>query len=111
MKLSSLQTLTDLKALPTIKPLFTKKISITNRYLSEIDLLLHCSNICLFARRLIDDEITVNNKELSLNLAIREIKRLPNLWKNNNYFDNPILKSEAKKTKKEIGIKPKHLKH
>ena len=113
MKLNSLQTLRELKSvrsLPSIKPMIYKRVRIDKSYLSDIALLNHSSSICLFAMRLLHDEIKVKNKGQSLQVAINEISKLNSiLSKDDYYLMSDYTHKDTKKLYKEIGLKAKHL--
>lgn len=112
MRLNSLQSLKELKQLrsvPTLKPLIIKKIFIDKSNLSQIELISHSSSLCLFAMRILRDEITVKNRAEILAMTMAEIMKLSSMLSKNNY-EETISHKEAKETFKQIGLKPKHIK-
>lgn len=113
MALNNLQTLRELKSLgslPTIKPMIYKRVTIDKSRLSDIALLNHSSSICLFAMRLLHDEIKVKDKEQSLQIALNEISTLNALLSKDDYYlMSDYTKKDTKKLYKEIGLKAKHL--
>jgi len=113
MKLNSLQSLRELKKLdnvPQMKPLFTSRVIIAKDKLSEIELLNHSSSLCLFAMRIIRDEIFVNNSNEVLNMAMKEVKMINTLLSKANYYEEAtITHKEVKKTFKRLGLKPRHI--
>lgn len=115
MKLNSLQTLRELKSVgsvSTIKPMIYKRLTIDKSRLSEIDLILYSTNLCLFSARILRDEIQVKNREGTLNAVSKEILKLNSiLSKKDYYLHSDFTKQETKKIYKEIGLKPKHIEH
>lgn len=112
MKLNSLQTLRELKSvgsLPSIKPMIYKRVTIDKSRLSDIALLNHSTNLCLFAMRLLHDEIKVKNKGQSLQVALNEILKLNSIISKDDYYLNDYTNKDTKKIYKEIGLKAKHL--
>ena len=111
MRLNSLQSLKELKQLrsvPTLKPLIIKKIFIDKSNLSQIELISHSSSLCLYAMRILRDEITVKNRAEILAMTLKEIKKLGTMLSKNNY-EETITHKEAKETFKQIGLKPRHI--
>ncbi len=95
-----------LKQLLRLKPLIKKEA--VDKELSQIELLLHSTNINLFAMRLIHDEIIVPNKAEILAMTMAEIRRMHTMlhvWDE----EDSITCKDAKQTFKRLGIKPKHL--
>ncbi len=112
MKLNSLQTLRELKSvgsLKSIKPMIYKRVTIDKSRLSDIALINHSSSLCLFAMRLLHDEIKVKNKEQSLQAALKEIKKLNFVISRDDYHLHDYTNKDTKKIYKEIGLKAKHL--
>ena len=97
-----------LKQLLSLKPLIKKEA--VDKELSQIELLLHSTNINLFAMRLIHDEIIVPNKAEIMAMTLAEIRRMHTMMHVNNEEDSITCK-DAKATFKRLGIKPKHLAH
>lgn len=112
MKLNSLQSLRELQSVgsvPTIKPLNYKRVTI-DRSLSQIELLNYSSSLCLFAMRLLHDEIQVQNKDRKLQTVIKEISKLNNLLHKDDYYIHlEYTHKNTKKFFKEIGLKPRHV--
>ena len=114
MKLNSLQTLRELKSvgsLPSIKPMIYKRVAIDKSRLSDIALINHSSSLCLFAMRLLHDEIKVKNKEQSLQIALKEIKKLNFVISRDDYYLHDYTNKDTKKIYKEVGLKPRHIEH
>ena len=71
--------LTNLKSLPiksNLKPLTNQnKPNRSNKYLTEIEMILYSSNLCYFAHKLYYDEIKVKNKSpTQLALVLQKYK-------------------------------------
>jgi len=113
MKLNSLQSLrelNELKGVPPLTPLFTTRVIFVKNKLSEIELLNHSSSLCLFAMRVIRDEIFVKNRENVLNMAMKEVKTLNTLLSKDNYYEEATITHKAvKETFKRLGLKPRHI--
>ncbi len=113
MKLNSLQAIRELKSvgsLPSIKPMIYKRVTIDKSRFSAIELLNHSSSMCLFAMRLLHDEIKVTNKTQSLQIAMNEILKLNSIISKDDYYlMSDYTKKDTKKSYKEIGLKAKHL--
>ena len=97
-----------LKQLLRLKQLIKKEA--VDKELSQIELILHSTNINLFAMRLLHDEIIVPNKAEIMAMTLAEIKRMHTMMHVNNEEDSITCK-DAKATFKRLGIKPKHLAH
>lgn len=113
MKLNSLQSLRALKqikGIPQIKPLIKTTVTIDKSNLSQIELISHSSSLCLYAMRILRDEIKVKNKAEISAMALKEIKKLNTILSKDNYYEETISRKEAKETFKRIGIKSRHLK-
>lgn len=96
-----------LKQLHRLKGLVKKEAM--DKELSQIELLLHSTNVNLFAMRLIHDEIIVPNKAEIMAMTLAEIKRMHTMlhvWDE----EDSITCKDAKETFKRLGIKPRHLK-
>ena len=96
-----------LKQLHRLKGLVKKEA--VDKELSQIELLLHSTNINLFAMRLIHDEIIVPNKAEIMAMTLAEIRRMHTMlhvWDE----EDSITCKDAKQTFKRLGIKPKHIK-
>lgn len=114
MKLNSLQSLRELKELksvPSLKPVSKTRVTLRKNTLSETEFILHSANLCLFAMRILQDEIFVNNREEVLNMAMQEVKKINTLLSKDNYYEETtITHKEVKKTFKRLGLKPRHIK-
>ena len=112
MRLNSLQSLgalKQIKGIPQLKPLIRTVATIDKSNLSQIELLLHSTNVNLFAMRLLHDEIIVPNKAEILAMTMAEIRRMHTMlhvWDE----EDSITCKDAKQTFKRLGIKSKHLK-
>lgn len=107
MRLNRLQTLGDLKQLkrmPILKPLITKKTFIVRGNLSQIQLIQYSTSLGLLAARILRNEIIVPNKENVLNMTIAEIHKLYRMMQRNNP-EETITRKEAKATFRSIGLK------
>jgi NADH:ubiquinone oxidoreductase subunit K len=96
-----------LKQLHRLKGLVKKEA--VDKELSQIELLLHSTNVNLFAMRLIHDEIIVPNKAEIMAMTLAEIRRMHTMlhvWDE----EDSITCKDAKQTFKRLGIKPKHIK-
>lgn len=96
-----------LKQLHRLKGLVKKEA--VDKELSQIELLLHSTNVNLFAMRLIHDEIIVPNKAEIMAMTLAEIRRMHTMlhvWDE----EDSITCKDAKQTFKRLGIKSKHLK-
>lgn len=112
MRLNSLQSLKELKQIkgvPQLKLLIRTIVTIDKSNLSQIALISHSSSICLFAMRILRDEITVKNRAEILAMTMAEIMKLSSMLSKNNY-EETITHKEAKETFKKIGLKPRHIK-
>ena len=112
MRLNSLQTLGELnklKGIPQLKPLIRTIVTIDKSNLSQIALINHSASLCLYAMRILRDEIRVKNKAEILAMTLREIKKLGTMLSKNNY-EETITHKEAKETFKQIGLMPRHIK-
>ena len=97
-----------LKQLHRLKGLVKKEA--VDKELSQIELILHSTNINLFAMRLLHDEIIVPNKAEIMAMTMKEIRRMHTMlhvWDE----EESITCKDAKQTFKRLGIKPKHLAH
>ena len=96
-----------LKQLHRLKGLVKKEAM--DKELSQIELLLHSTNVNLFAMRLIHDEIIVPNKAEIMAMTLAEIRRMHTMlhvWDE----EESITCKDAKQAFKRLGIKPKHIK-
>lgn len=96
-----------LKQLHRLRGLIKKEA--VDKELSQIELLLHSTNVNLFAMRLIHDEIIVPNKAEIMAMTMAEIRRMHTMlhvWDE----EDSITCKDAKQTFKRLGIKPKHIK-
>ncbi|NBL00976.1 MAG: hypothetical protein EOM50_23870 [Erysipelotrichia bacterium] len=94
-----------------VKPLTDKQVS--NAKPSEKAYTLpdgcHSSSLCLYAMRILRDEITAKNRDSILAMTLNEIRKLNTiLSKNDN--EETLTHKEAKETFKRIGLKPRHIK-
>ncbi len=113
MRLNSLQSLgalKQIKGVPQLKPLIRTIVTIDKSNLSQIELISHSSSLCLYAMRILRDEITVKNRAEILAMTMAEIRRMHTMMHVNNNEDSITCK-DAKETFKRLGIKPKHLAH
>lgn len=114
MKLNSLQSLKHMRGLrdiPSLKPLIKTSVTPSKGTLSEIEVILHSTNLCYFTMRLLRDEIFVNNRDKVLNMAMQEVKNINALLSKSNYDEETTLShKEVKETFKRLGIKPRHIK-
>ena len=95
-----------LKQLLRLKQLIKKEA--VDKELSQIELILHSTNINLFAMRLLHDEIIVPNKAEIMAMTLAEIKRMHTMlhvWDE----EDSITCKDARQTFKRLGFKPKHL--
>lgn len=112
MRLNSLQSLgalKQIKGVPQLKPLIRTIVTIDKSNLSQIELISHSSSLCLFAMRILRDEITVKNRAEILAMTMAEIMKLSSMLSKNNY-EETITHQEAKETFKKVGLKSKHIK-
>ncbi len=96
-----------LKQLHRLRGLVKKEA--VDKELSQIELILHSTNVNLFAMRLIHDEIIVPNKAEIMAMTLAEIRRMHTMlhvWDE----EDSITCKDAKQTFKRLGIKPKHIK-
>ncbi|MCX6052779.1 MAG: hypothetical protein NTZ60_09750 [Campylobacterales bacterium] len=94
----------------TIKPMIYKRVTIDKSLLSQIELLNYSSSLCLFAMRLLHDEIQVPNKDIKLQTVIKEISKLNSLLHKDDYYLHlEYTDKNTKKFFKEIGLKQKHI--
>lgn len=114
MKLNSLQSLKHMRGLrdmPSLKPLIKTSVTPSKGTLSEIEVILHSTNLCYFTMRLLRDEIYVNNRDKVLNMAMQEVVHYNRLLRKENYYDETIIThKQVKETFKRLGIKPRHIK-
>lgn len=103
-----------LKQLANIKPLqgLKKESRITKvNFLNEMDLILYSTNLCLFAARILRNEIKVNNSDIVLSMVNKEVYNLSNLMSKNDFIlDSNYTKKETIAFFKKVGLKPKHIK-
>lgn len=95
-----------LKQLHRLRGLIKKEA--VDKELSQIELLLHSTNVNLFAMRLLHDEIIVPNKAEILAMTMAEIRRMHTMlhvWDE----EESITCKDAKQTFKRLGIKSNHL--
>lgn len=115
MKLNSLGTLRELESIGTIqsiKPMIYKRVTIDKSRLSEIELILYSTNLCLFSARILRDEIQVKNREGTLNAVTKEILKLYSILSTKDYYlHSDYTKQDTKKFFKDVGIRAEHLKH
>lgn len=115
MKLNSLGRLRELESIgsiQSIKPMIYKRVTIDKSRLSEVELILYSTNLCLFSARILRDEIQVKNREGTLNAVTQEILKLYTLLsKEDFYMHSDYTKKDTKKFFKSVGLKPKHIKH
>ena len=112
MRLNSLQSLgalKQIKGIPQLKPLIRTIVTIDKSNLSQIELISHSSSLCLYAMRILRDEITVKNRAEILAMTMAEIRRMHTMMHVNNNEESITCK-DAKQTFKRLGIKPKHIK-
>jgi len=113
VRLNSLQTLgalKQIKGIPQLKPLVTKRVRLCKNILSDLEVILHSQNLCLFTMRILRNEIFVNNRDEVLNMAMKEVIRYNRLFQKENYYEETtITHKQVKETFKRIGIKPRHL--
>ena len=103
--------LTNLKSLPiksNLKPLTKQnKPNRSNKYLTEIEMILYSSNLCYFAHKLYYDEIKVKNKSVVMNNLHSELYKLNKILslKEDWYsLDTALTKKEQKENFKRFGI-------
>jgi len=107
--LQSLGALKQIKGVPQLKPLIRTTVTIDKSNLSQIELISHSSSLCLYAMRILRDEITAKNRDSILAMTLNEIRKLNTiLSKNDN--EETLTHKEAKETFKRIGLKPRHIK-
>lgn len=106
MKLTKIQTIQKLEKLI---PLKNKEVD-RNKYLDEMDIILYSTNLCLYASRISNDEIKVNNKYEVLNKLNIEINNLYNLLSKKDFIQASIYTQKSKKEfLKSVGLKTKHI--
>lgn len=105
MKLTKIETIQKLEKLTPIK---NKEVD-RNKYLDEMDIILYTTNLCLYASRVANDEIKVNNKYEVLNKLNIEINNLYNLLSKKDFIQASIYTQKSKKEFfKSVGLKTKH---
>lgn len=113
MKLNSLQALRGLKSVgsvSTIKPMIYKRVTIDKSFMNEIDLISYASSLCLFASRILYNEIKIPNREGTLNAVMQEVSKLHSLLSKKDYYlHNERTHKDTKKFFKEVGLKPRHI--
>jgi hypothetical protein len=105
-----LSQLKQLYRLQSIKPLSKERPEPLKIPISEIELILYSSNLCLFSMRILRDEIKVKNREGTLNAVNKEILKLYSLLSKDDYYQYAThTKNDTKKFFKDIGLKPRHI--
>lgn len=105
-----LRELKQLKSVPQLMPLIRTVVTIDKSNLSQIELILHSTNLCFFTMRVLRNEIFINNRNRALAMAMKEIKKLNTILSKSDYYEETISHKEAKETFKRLGVKQKHLK-
>ena len=110
MKLNKLQPLKSLDTLQGIKPLIKTRVSINNKLLNEIEIILYSTNLCLFAARILREEIQIQNRNAVLSIIEAKINELYNLLSKKDFllYSN-YTKKDKEKFFNKIGLKPKHI--
>jgi len=110
--LLSIRSLEDVPAVPTIKPMRSTTKKIDKSLLNQIELIHYSTNLCLFSSRILRNEITVPNRDGTLNRTAKEISTLRTLLLRDDYYMYATYtKQDTKKFFKSVGLKPKHIKH
>ncbi|MBN2963167.1 hypothetical protein JWV37_00100 [Sulfurospirillum sp. T05] len=78
--------------------------------LSQIEIILYSTKLCLFSMRILRNEITVKNRAKVLSMTLKEVLTLNRLLAKDNYYEETITHKEAKEVFKRIGLKPRHIK-
>lgn len=108
MKLNKIKPLKQLAPLQGLKK--EKKPRLEN-YLNEIEVILYSTNLCLYASRILNNEIKVNNRDYILCLLDREMIKLNRLLSKRNFLlESEYTKKNTKEFFKKVGLKQKHLK-
>lgn len=111
-KLQSPRTLSNLETLPSIKPIKYKPTKADKSKMSEIELILYSTNLCLFSMRILRNEISVKNRDAKLQRAINEVKKLSAAINDDAAFYNQnYTHQERREFFKSVGLKPEHIKH
>lgn len=111
LKLSQNSTiLSEIGTLKGLKPLTTTRVTIDRSLISEMQLILYSSNLCLFSARILRDEINVPNRNETLNAVTKEISKLYSLLSKDDYYlHSTYTKKDTKKFFKDVGLKPRHI--
>lgn len=100
--------LTNLKSLRGLKKDREKKA----KYLSELDVIMYSTNLCLFSMRILREEIQIKNKDMVLSMVNKEVYNLSRLMSKNDFMqDSNYTKKDTRAFFKEVGLKPKHIKN
>lgn len=111
MKLNSLRAIKNFDTLQGLKPLQYTKVSINKSLLSEMELILYSTNLCLFSSRILRNEIKVKNRNEVLNIVTNEVGKLYNLLTKKDFLlHSNYTKKDTREFFKKVGLKPKHIK-
>lgn len=113
MKLNSLQSLRrleDVGSVPSLRPLVYQRVTIDKSLMSEIDLILYSTNLCLFSARILRNEIQIPNRDETLTKVNNEIMKLYNLLSKKDFIlHSEYAHKDTKQFFKSVGLKPKHI--
>lgn len=113
--MKSLQALTRLKPikeLQSIKQVSNKLQERIETPLSEIEIILYSTNICLHSMRTLRGETVVRNREAKLQALLKEATKIHSLPSQRDfYLHSTYTKSDTKSFFKIVGLKSHHLAH
>lgn len=111
-KLQSPRTLLSLESLPSINPIIYKPTKADKSRLSEIELILYSTNLCLFSMRILRGEISVKNRDAKLQRAMNEVKKISTVIHDDAAFYNQsYTHQERREFFKSVGLRAEHIRH
>ena len=109
MKLNNLKSIKQLQEIQSINKTKVSK----GKYLSELEMILYCTNITYYSMRILRNEIKVNNRDKILSDVTKEINRIYSILLKDDFYsiENVMTKKEQKESFKKFGITAKKLQH
>ncbi len=109
MKLNNLKSIKQLQEIQSI----TKTKVSKGKYLSELEMILYCTNITYYSMRILRNEIKVNNRDKILSDVTKEINRIYSILLKDDFYsiENAMTQKQHKENFKRFGITAEKLQH
>lgn len=103
MKLNNIK---PLKSIASLQKLQKEKRVRKSNPLNELDVILYSSNLCLYASRILHNEINVKNRDIIISMINIELCKLSRLFSKRDFLiESDYTKKNTKEFFKKVGLK------